>query len=143
MLKLNKNSRNMCCALAVAAVFFIIVKCMQSEGFKGMAVPNGFTRRDNDECQTHNSITSCTYDGGKWIVVPGYKIDERPNGSKSKAFKVHKGTTKRCKEICLNEKKCAGFEQSRTSGKCFFKTSNNMSGKMQPKKSNRSIYVKK
>ena len=34
MLKLNKNSRNMCCALAVAAVFFIIVKCMKSEGFK-------------------------------------------------------------------------------------------------------------
>ena len=61
MLHLTKNSRNMCCALAVAAVFFIIVKSMQSEGFRLKRI-NGFrfNKRENiDRDENVNNVKTC------------------------------------------------------------------------------------
>jgi len=111
MLKLNKNSRNMCSALAVAAVFFIIVKCMKSEGFMGM--------KKGRNCETSNGVKTCSSRDGKWktsrnVGIAGAAghigVDKNVKGAN------------RCRKNCMKNEDCAGFVHHVKQKMCVYKS---------------------
>ncbi len=113
MLKLNKNSRNMCCALAVAAVFFVIVKCMKSEGYFGK----------KHGCKTYrNGMKLCSYGDGKWhsakntgiVGLGSIRIDKNVRSAG-----VCKG---KCMSMKSDGKVCAGFQYNTKNKICKYKS---------------------
>ncbi len=111
MLKLNKNSRNMCCALAVAAVVFIIVKCMQSEDYK----------REKLGCETKPDGTKvCAHKYGKdiWTVIKNKTTSYGRSSGRSDKVKNVRSCLKKCNDM---GSKCASFVYHSGSKSCVYR----------------------
>ena len=132
MLKLNKNSRNMVGALAVAAIFFIIVKCMQSEGFMGM-------KKDRN-CETSNGVKTCSSMDGKWKSSRNAALARRGNIGTDRNVK----NVNVCRKKCMKNRDCAGFVHHVDKKMCVLKNKDQISRGLEGIKKQRGshVYVK-
>ena len=131
MLKLNKNSRNMVGALAVAAIFFIIVKCMKSEGY---------FRKNKGKCRRENGVKVCSYGDGKWFSARNAGIGGAGHIGVDKNVKG----ANVCRENCMKNRDCVGFVHNVHKKMCVYKSKDQIprSPKGIKKKRGSHLYVK-
>ena len=109
MAKLNKNSRNMCCCLAVLVVLFIVMKSMKSEGY---------FKKNKGKCNKNaNGVKLCEYANGDWVSARNASL----KGKESIGIEKNAKNANICRRKCMEDKDCAGFVHHPGKKMCAYK----------------------